>query len=170
MLLIVVMAALIACEEEVVYDIEVRSAAFGHKETIPKKHTCQGEGLSPPLTFSSMPDGTVSVAVIMDDPDRLSGTFTHWLLWGLPSKTTVPEDVALNLPENAVHGMADDGKTEGYLAPCPPAGNPHRYVFKAYALDTKIDLESGATREQLDDKMKNHILGYGELQGVVAPK
>ena len=66
--------------------------------------------------------------------------------------------------------MADDGKTVGYLAPCPPAGNPHRYVFKAFALDTGISLEAGAAREQLEEKMDGHILGYGELQGVVAPK
>ncbi len=161
---------LLGCEEEKYDPIEVRSVAFGQAEEIPSRHSCQGEGISPPLTFSGIPKGTVSIAVIIEDADRLIGVYTHLLLWGLPPSSTVPENLEENLPKHATVGVDDDKSTVGYLAPCPPPGNPHRFFFKVYALDRKIPLEKGSAREALDEAMKGHILGYGELMGMVTPK
>jgi Raf kinase inhibitor-like YbhB/YbcL family protein len=160
----------LGCDEDDTTTIEVRSVAFGQGEEIPNRHTCQGEGISPPLTYSGTPEGTVSIAVIAEDADRLIGVYTHLLLWGLSPRSTVPENLDENLPEHVTVGVADDESTVGYLTPCPPPGDPHRFFFKVYALDRNIPLEKGASREELDEAMKGHVLGYGELMGQVSPK
>ena len=158
------------CDDEHYETVEITSISFKDGEEMPSQHTCSGDGISPPLSFSLPPKGTKSLVVMMEDPDRLLGTYSHWLLWGLPPETTVPENIDENIPEKWVLGMADDGKTEGYLPPCPPPGEPHRYIFKVYALDTMIKLEAGSDREALGKKINDHILGYGELKGIVTPK
>lgn len=165
-----ILLLLIGCEDEETKPVEVRSVAFGQGEEIPSKHTCFGGGISPPLTYSGIPDGTVGIAVIIEDADRLIGAYAHLLLWSLPPRSTVPENIDENLPEHVTVGVADDESTVGYLAPCPPPGNPHRFFFKVYALDRNIPLEKGSNREALDEAMKGHIIGYGELLGMVTPK
>ena len=158
----------VACsggEEEVApSDIAVSSSAFSEGSSIPMRHTCDGEDVSPPLSWSGAPSGTRSLALISDDPD--AGSFVHWILYGIPA------DVA-GLPESmttggvaligAKSGTNDFGKT-GYGGPCPPSGS-HRYVFKVYALDAELNLESGVTKNELLEAMSGHILSDGQLTG-----
>jgi Raf kinase inhibitor-like YbhB/YbcL family protein len=159
------------CEEEkVTYpSFRVASLAFGEGEVIPNLHTCHGAGKSPPLSFSRVPDEAKGLVVIMEDLDYLTGPHTQWMVWGLPAAIILPEDIDENLPEGAVQGTADDAKGPGYEPPCPP-DDYHRFSFKAYAVDKMIRLEEGATRKQLDEAMKDHIVGLGELTGRVPPK
>ena len=116
-------------------DINVSSTAFKEGEAIPKKYTCDGENISPPLEWSDIPKGTKSIALIADDPDAPRGTWVHWVLFNIPA----------------------DG-------PCPPGGT-HRYFFKLYALGVELSLETGATKAQLLKAMEGHILGEGRLMG-----
>jgi Raf kinase inhibitor-like YbhB/YbcL family protein len=141
--------------------IQVTSSAFSEGETIPKKFTCDGENVSPALSWTGVPQGTKSLAVIADDPDAPVGDWVHWVLLDLP--------LDLNgLPEGAsglgVAGL-NDFRKPGYGGPCPPKGKPHRYYFKVYALDTLLGLKIGATKAQAEAAMKGHILAQGQLMG-----
>lgn len=147
--------------------LQVSSTAFADGQTIPQKYTCSGDDVSPPLTWTLPPAETKSIAVIVEDVDAPSGTFTHWLLFNLPGDT-----VALNenipkmatLPIGAKQGV-NDFKKIGYSGPCPPSGKPHRYYFKIYALDTPSNLPTSATGKDLLAAMNHHVLGQGELMG-----
>lgn len=146
--------------------IEVKSSAFETGEMIPKKYTCDGEDVSPPLSWSGVPEGTKSLALISDDPDAPMGTWVHWVLYDLPASV---KELQENFPkEKTLHSGAKQGITDfkriGYGGPCPPSGT-HRYFFKFYALDTKLNLEPGATKKQLLAAMEGHIIGEGELMG-----
>ncbi len=129
----------------------------------PAEHTCDGADVSPELRIGGA-EGAEALAIIMDDPDAPGGTFTHWVVWNL-----APGDVPANLPKQgmveapvrAVQGLNDFGRV-GYAGPCPPPGKPHRYFFRVYALDTLLELEPGASREELESAMKGHVLAYGE--------
>lgn len=139
----------------------LKSSAFEHNSSIPSRYTCDGEDVNPPLEISDVPEGTQSFALIVDDPDAPIGTFTHWLLWNIPLDITkIDED---SVPEGAVEGENDFGRV-GWGGPCPPTGT-HRYFFKMYALDTKLELERGATKAKLEKAMEGHILGKAELLG-----
>ena len=154
------------CADEEAYpQLGVTSLAFGDGETIPMRHTCDGLNLSPPLAIADASDDAVSHAIIMDDSDAPGGTYTHWLIWGLPgTESMVAEDQNTRAAEPVRQGTnSADGL--GYFGPCPPAGESHEYVFRVYALDQNIELESGATRKQLKSAMKGHIVGYGALSG-----
>jgi len=155
------------CSDDDSYpEMTVTSPAFGDGETIPLRHTCDGEGISPPLSLSEVPDETASFAVIMDDPDAPGGTYTHWVLYRLPGRNRfIAEDQDRNGGDGALQGTNSSGKT-GYLGPCPPRGKEHHYVFRVYALDRSPALEAGATRAKLKSAMKGHIVGYGELVGL----
>lgn len=143
-----------------VQKMEIESASFGSNQPIPKKHTCDGEDRSPALSFTGAPKGTKSFALIVDDPDAPSGTFTHWVGWNIdPERTTLSEGEQIKL-----EGVNDFGKI-GYRGPCPPRGNPHRYFFKIYALDTLLNLPKGSSKGALEKAMDGHILGKGELVG-----
>jgi Raf kinase inhibitor-like YbhB/YbcL family protein len=147
--------------------IEVSSSAFGSGATIPKQYTGDGADRSPPLRWSEPPAGTKSVALICDDPDAPRGTWVHWVLYNLPAQTReLDEGVPAKetLSNGAKQGKNDFGKI-GYGGPAPPKGKPHRYFFKLYALDTAVDLPAGATKAQLVDAMKGHILAEGQLMG-----
>jgi Raf kinase inhibitor-like YbhB/YbcL family protein len=142
--------------------IDVRSTAFEEGGAIPPQYTCDGLDVSPPLQWSSIPEGTRSLALIVDDPDAPSGTFVHWAIYNLPPDTRrLPEDVPNRetLPSGAVQGVNGAG-TVGYSGPCPPSGT-HRYFFKVYALDTELD--PGA--EDLLRAMEGHVLAEGRLMG-----
>lgn len=145
----------------------ISSTAFAPGEAIPKQFTCDGPDVSPQLTWSNAPAGTQSFALIMDDPDAPTGTWVHWVLYDLPPGThELPEDLAKQeeLPNHARQGITDFRKV-GYGGPCPPAGKPHRYFFKLYALDRKLNLKAGASKAEVERTMQGHILGQAELMG-----
>lgn len=146
--------------------IPVTSEAFLSQQPIPKKYSCDGDNISPPLQWGDTLPDTKSFALIMDDPDAPGGTYTHWVVYGLPSTArSLPEGVPSDteIAEGGKQGVNGSGKA-GYGGPCPPGGT-HHYFFKLYALDIKIDLAAGATKSQLEQAMKGHVLAFGELMG-----
>jgi Raf kinase inhibitor-like YbhB/YbcL family protein len=147
--------------------LQISSAAFSPGGTVPRKFTCDGRDVSPQLKWNDPPANTQSVALIMDDPDAPAGTWAHWVIYDLPANTReLPEGVAKQeqLPSGARQGRNDFGKI-GYGGPCPPPGKQHRYFFKIYALDVKLDLKAGATKADVERAMKGHILAQAELIG-----
>jgi Raf kinase inhibitor-like YbhB/YbcL family protein len=142
-------------------DFKLTSSAFDDGQEIPSRHSCEGDDLSPPLSWSGVPQGTRSLALIVDDPDAPGGTFTHWLAWGLePASGGIGEgEVA------AVEGRNDFGTVE-YRGPCPPPGHgPHRYFFRLHAVDADIGLEPGADKQDLERALEGHVLGSAGLIG-----
>jgi len=138
----------------------IRSPAFNHEETIPGKYTCTGQDMSPPLAFDGLPAGTVSLALIMDDPDAPNSTWDHWIVFNMPpSQTRIGEG---GVPEG-VQGTNSWGRT-GYGGPCPPSGE-HRYLFKLFALDTTLDLSEGAVKSDVLAAMDGHVLESTTLMG-----
>lgn len=147
--------------------LEISSASFPVGGTIPKKYTCDGQDLSPALTWSGAPENTKAFALIADDPDAPVGTWTHWLVWNIPASThELPENASKSraITEAARQGT-NDFKKPGYNGPCPPPGKPHRYFFKLFALDGNLDLKSGATRKEVDAALKGHVLARTEVMG-----
>ena len=143
--------------------ISLTSSAFAEGDLIPARHARRGENVSPPLTWSGAPDGTVSFVLIVDDPDAPGGDWVHWLVYNLPAATTsLPEGVT-TLPGGAAQGKNGWGAAQ-YDGPQPPSGT-HRYVFKLYALDKMLDLGSGATKAALLKAMEGHVLARGQLIG-----
>lgn len=140
--------------------LEVTSSAFGANEAIPARYTCDGEGISPPLSWSDVPEATRSMAILVDDPDAPDGPFTHWIVTDLPPTTRLLDEGGA-LPREAAPGRSDAGTT-GYYGPCPARGR-HRYRFHVYALDTTIG--RAATREELLSAIDGHVLDEGELVG-----
>ena len=148
-------------------DFMLSSPAFASGATIPDDYTCRGGDISPVLDWSGEPAQTASFALVADDPDAPAGTWVHWALWNLPASTRLlPKNIVKSgtLPNGAMQGRNDFGKV-GYNGPCPPPGKTHRYFFRLYALDAKLTLQPGATRQQLDVAMKGHILGRAEHMG-----
>ncbi len=146
--------------------IELTSPAFIDGSDIPTKYTCDGEDVSPPLEWSNLPEGTKSIALIVDDPDAPGRTFVHWVLYAIsPDARGLPENVpAVDITsEGAKHGRSGFGRS-GYGGPCPPSGS-HRYFFKLYALDSGLGLEAGADKSGLLQAMEGHILAQGQLMG-----
>lgn len=144
--------------------MELTSKAFQEGCAIPKKYTCDGEDISPPLEWGSVPDDAMTLALISDDPDAPNGTWVHWVLYNLPAHIM---EIAENLPldgqlENGTMQGQNDFKKIGYGGPCPPSGT-HRYVFKLYALDKELDLAPGATKKQLLQAMEGHILDRAQF-------
>jgi hypothetical protein len=141
-------------------NMKLSSQAFENGGSIPREYTCDDADVSLPLTFSEVPENAQSLALIMDDPDAPMGTWVHWLVWNIPPNTT-----GLSKGENITfpQGKNDFGKLY-YGGPCPPSGT-HRYYFKLYALDTMLDLTAGATKKQLEDAMKGHIIEETQLMG-----
>jgi Raf kinase inhibitor-like YbhB/YbcL family protein len=157
--------------------IAVRSDAFAQGAAIPKNYTCDGENVSPPLAWSGVPSGAKILALICEDPDAPMGTFTHWIVYNLPHSLTElkerepPGDsISIALPDGTTsavpQGKNDFGKL-GYGGPCPPGGT-HHYHFRLYGLDTLLALKPGASRRELFEVMKGHILAQGELMGTYA--
>lgn len=146
---------------------KMASSAFPNGGTIPKKFTCDGPDVSPELSWKEVPAATQSFALTTDDPDAPVGTWVHWVLYNLPATTReLPEGVEKQeqLANGALQGRNDFGNI-GYGGPCPPPGKAHRYYFKVYALDTKLNLKTGARKAELERAMKEHILGATELMG-----
>jgi len=155
-----------------VMNLSITSTAFSDGQPIPRKYTCQGSDLSPPLAWTNIPAITKSFALIMDDPDAPVGTWVHWVLYDLPPAAAgLPEDVAKTqvLANGAKQGL-NTWPRLGYGGPCPPPGKPHRYLFKIYALDTMLDLKPGATKKDVEAAMKGHVLAEGQLMGTYQRK
>ncbi len=141
--------------------MEITSTAFKHKEDIPKKYTCQGQDTSPPLSMTGVPEGTESLALIVDDPDAPGGNWVHWVVWNIPPEADFEEG---SVPEGAEQGMNDFKKHE-YGGPCPPSGK-HRYFFKLYALDKKLDIPVSSTKAELEKEIEDHVLERTEIYGL----
>jgi Raf kinase inhibitor-like YbhB/YbcL family protein len=146
--------------------IKLTSTAFQDGGMIPAKYTCDGANVSPPLDWSGAPQTTKSFALICDDPDAPGKAWMHWVVFDLPaSRTSLPENVP---PQETIEGGGKQGMNDfkkiGYGGPCPPSGT-HRYFFKIYAVDAQLDLDSGTTKDQLLQAMKDHILAQSELMG-----
>ena len=145
----------------------VSTTAFQPGGDIPTKYTCTGPDVSPALSWNDPPAGTQSFALIADDPDAPVRTWVHWVAYDLPaSSRQLPEGVPKTaaIPGGGVQGLNDFGKT-GYGGPCPPPGKPHRYYFKLYALDSKLNLKPGATKKAVEQAMQGHILAQAEVMG-----
>jgi len=146
-------------------DIKLASTAFKDGELIPRKHTCDGQDISPQLAWDSVPAGTKSLALVCDDPDAPRGTWVHWVIFNLPSELReLHEDIPKQreLKNGARQGVNDFGEI-GYGGPCPPA--LHRYYFKLYALDAPLSLVPGASKAQLLSAVEGHVLAQGQLIG-----
>ena len=139
--------------------MKITSPAFAHNTMIPQKYTCQGADISPPLTISTLPEGTVSLALIVDDPDAPRKTWDHWLIWNIKPTREIKEDSAPGIQGKNSWGRQD------YGGPCPPSGT-HRYFFKLYALDSAIGLPAGANKAALEAAMDGHILEQAESIGL----
>ena len=171
LILLSLVVLLMGCaEKEVVKvekNLEVRSV-FKNGEFIPKKYTCDGEDVSPPLELVNLSPKAKSIAIIVEDPDAPMGTFTHWIIWNIPPMNDIPEGIPkgkeISEPFKAYQGRNDFGEF-GYGGPCPPKGKPHRYLFKVYVLDTTLDLKD-ATKDELLKAMEGHVIQYGELVGL----
>jgi Raf kinase inhibitor-like YbhB/YbcL family protein len=152
--------------------VKVECPAFADGDEIPNAHSDYGEGLSPALRWSRVPDETRSVTVVVEDPDvRQNPPFTHWLLYNLPGNLHelpegIPPDSCLVRFGGAVQGRASNGEI-GYFGPRPPTDDdPHHYHFEVFCLDSHLDVEPGADRDQLIEAMTGHVLAKGELVGV----
>lgn len=139
--------------------MKLSSPAFQHNQMIPKKYSCHGNDVNPPLVIEGIPPATKSLALIIDDPDAPSGNWVHWVVFNIP--------VADRISENSVpgiQGLNSFGRND-YGGPCPPSGT-HRYIHKIYALDIVLDLKKGATKNVLEKAMVGHILDKAELIGL----
>ena len=149
--------------------MQLTSTVFAQGQSIPRKYTCDGQDISPPLTWRAAPANTQSFALVMDDPDAPVGVWDHWLIFNIPAaanglaENVLPEP---RLPDGSVQGTNSWGRV-GYGGPCPPRGQ-HRYFFRLYALDTTLNLGPETRKKQLLEAMQGHILAQAELMGVYA--
>ena len=146
--------------------LEISSPAFKNNGIIPKQYTCDGANISPPLSWTGIPESTKSLALILDDPDAPGSTWVHWVIYNMPPDSKGLQEDVLPIQDMAHETKqgTNDFKKIGYGGPCPPSGT-HRYFFKLYELDTKLNLESGATKKQLLIAMKGHIISQAKLVG-----
>jgi len=140
----------------------ISSSAFENNQMIPQKYTCEGQNINPPLVFSEVPDNAQSLVLICDDPDAMVGTWTHWLIINIEPKTTqIAEN---NIPSGSVLGKTSSGGND-YHGPCPPSGT-HRYFFKLFALDIKLDLPEGSDVKTVKNAINEHVIQEAELIGL----
>jgi Raf kinase inhibitor-like YbhB/YbcL family protein len=147
--------------------MEIRTNTFEAGGMIPREYTCDGVNSSPAVRWSGVPQEAVSLALLCEDPDAPSGTWSHWVLFNLPpAHRELPRGVPADarLEGGGLQGRNDFGKL-GYGGPCPPRGTTHRYYFRLFVLDCVLDLEPGATRQQVREKMQGHILEQAEWMG-----
>jgi len=146
--------------------MELKSLAFEAGGMIPKPYTCDGQDVSPPLSWSDVPNGAKSLALIADDPDAPIGTWVQWVAWNIPAAARVLEAHVPkrdSLPNGMKQGTSDF-RSVGYGGPCPPSGT-HRYFFKLYAVDSTFTLPPSTTKKDLEKVMQGHILQQAELMG-----
>jgi Raf kinase inhibitor-like YbhB/YbcL family protein len=142
-------------------EFRLTSPDFAEGASIPARFTCQGQNTPPILIIAGTPPAALSLALVVEDPDAPSGTFTHWLIWNIPPGTK--KLVAGALPAGAMEGTNDFGST-GYSGPCPPSGT-HRYFFRLSAVDTALHLPAGASRHALDTALDGHVIAKTALMG-----
>jgi Raf kinase inhibitor-like YbhB/YbcL family protein len=145
----------------------ISSPAFQEGVSIPTIHTCDGDDLSPALHWDEEPKGTVTFALIMEDPDAPNGTFTHWIVYNLPSNCHSLEKIIPiqnTLDNGAIQGRNDFGKI-GYGGPCPPPGEEHRYFFKIFALGRKLAPQSINNGQDFYAAIKGSVLGEAQYMG-----
>lgn len=144
--------------------MKIISSAFQNQQTIPDKYTCKGADVNPPLQFLEVPDTAQSLVLIVDDPDAPGGTWDHWVIFDLESRTLGIEEN--NKPSSGVEGVNSFGN-KNYGGPCPPSGT-HRYFFKLYALDKNLNLLEDADKKIVEAAMQGHIIDQAELIGLVS--
>ena len=153
--------------------MKLTSSSFEAAKPIPAKFTCTGADVSPALKWEGVPAGTKSFALICDDPDAMSvagKVWVHWVVWNIPATTAELPEGATKSDAKLQQGMTDFGRT-GYGGPCPPPKHGvHHYHFKLYALDTELTLPAKATKKQLEEAMKGHILTQAEVMGTFERK
>jgi hypothetical protein len=142
-------------------NMRLTSPAFQNNELIPTKYACDGNDISPPLEISDVSDNAKSLALIVDDPDALGGTWVHWTVFNIdPQTVQISEN---SVPDKAIQGMTSFGRS-GYGGPCPPSGT-HHYYFKLYALDKELDLDSSAKKQDIENAIQSHVIQQTELIG-----
>ncbi len=144
--------------------MRITSPVFQHGESIPQSYTCLGPNISPPLYFEDIPAGTKSLVLIFEDVDATPKPWTHWMLFNIPA--TTPQVEQGIIPDGAVEGLANN-HSFGYEGPCPRYfKGTHHYWFRLYALDEMLDLPAATEREEVEEKMKDHIVAQAELLGL----
>lgn len=162
-----VMVSVFVKNSEPAMSLTISSPSFSNGGDIAKKFTCDAADVSPQLSWTEPPIGTKSFSLLADDPDAPMGNWNHWTMWNLPpSLRGLPEGVSkeARLTDGSEQGKNDFRKT-GYNGPCPPPGAPHRYYFKLFALDAKLELKSGSGKKEVEAAMKGHILAQAEWMG-----
>lgn len=147
--------------------MNLSSPSFTNGGDIPRKFTCDGADVSPQLEWTDAPPSAKTFALVADDPDAPVGNWNHWTIWNIPANVKgLPEGVAkeAGLPDGTQQGLNDFHKP-GFDGPCPPQGKPHRYYFKLFALDTKLDLKPTAAKKDLEAATKGHVLAQAEWMG-----
>ena len=141
-------------------ELTIKSPAFEHGKLIPKKYSCDGQDINPPLTIEGIPKEAKTLVLAVDNPNAPSGTFDHWIVWNIPAS-------ASKIGENTVPGTEgmNGARQQGYMGPCPPSGT-HRYFFKVYALDAELSLGASSRKKDVEKAMQGHILAKGELVGL----
>jgi hypothetical protein len=141
-------------------ELSIKSPAFEHGKLIPKKYSCDGQDINPPLTIEGIPKEAKTLVLAVDDPDAPSGTFDHWIVWNIPAS-------ASKIGENTVPGTEgmNGARQQGYMGPCPPWGT-HRYFFKVYALDTELSLGINSRKKDVEKAIQGRIVAKGELIGL----
>ena len=142
-----------------VNELKITSPAFENNTFIPKKYTCDGDNINPPLRIEALPDEAKSIVLIIDDPDAPIGTWNHWIVWNIPPMEEIAEN---SVP--GVEGM-NDFQRHSYGGPCPPSGT-HRYLFKVYALKEKLNLDTSSQKSHVEKAMEGKIVAKGELIGL----
>ena len=166
MLILLLFSAIIVGQQPKPKEVamKITSSAFSDGALIPIKYTCDGDDISPPLVWNDIPENTASFVLINDDPDAPVGTWDHWILFNLDGKTT---ELAENVDLSKLAGVQlghNSWRRNDYGGPCPPYGT-HRYFFKLYALDMKLDLPASSSKQDIEKAMAGHILAEAELLG-----
>lgn len=150
--------------------MELVSGAFDSGDSIPRKYSCDGDNVSPPLSWRFVPDEAQALVLICDDPDAPEDPFVHWILYDLPVDIRRLEEGVPRkdrLASGGVQGRNSSGKI-GYSGPCPPREPAHHYYFRLHALDQALNLPPGATRQQVLNRIEGHVLDSAELLGLYA--
>lgn len=142
--------------------MKIVSPMFEDNGEIPQQYTCEGENINPPLIFGEIPENTKSLLLIMDDPDAVSGLWTHWIVANIPPDT---KEIPENSTPPGIETVNSSGKP-GYMGPCPPNDPVHHYRFQLYALDTELDIKESTTRDELTNMIVDHEIAMAELVGL----
>jgi Raf kinase inhibitor-like YbhB/YbcL family protein len=163
--MMMVLLALLLASPLYARPLTLNSTSFNDREKLEPVYTCSGKNISPELEWNNVPAKTVSLALILSDPDAPDGTFYHWVLYNIPPSTqSLPKNIK-SLPRGSITGKNSWDKSQ-YSGPCPPKGKLHHYIFSLYALDTKLDLQNDADAKAVLNAVQNHVLGEAELKAV----